>query len=242
MTSYLSEYIYLPDAPAELRGNENVPPSTSTSSKLHKFFERNLNLDLIGLAEELEDRYKKIENAEVLGVTKINPEDPKGEVFLECASVSTIKWRQYNVFQFHIPELHSLFTAISRMVQEACKYYEIDFNEQQFMVQGWFNINEKGNGHLGWHEHGEGGAPSFHGYYCVNAEPSVTLYNVFGKRVEVVNKNNVAILSEVGHPHRQLEWDWDGRRISIAYDIVPLADIIANKHKQEYEQHWIPLA
>lgn len=238
MTSYISEYLYLPDAPAELRGEENVPLCTSTSSKLHKFFERTMHLDLFNLADQLEDRYLKIENAEVIGVT---PLASMGEEFVDSGSVSTAKWRQYNVFQFHIPEIHKLFSEIKSMVIEACQYYEIPFQEQQFMVQGWFNINEKDTGHLGWHEHGVGGAPSFHGYFSVNAEPSMTLYNVFGKRVEVHNRNNVAILSEVGHPHRQTKWDWDGRRITIAYDIVPLADLIANKHKQEQEQHWIPL-
>jgi hypothetical protein len=217
---------------------EDAPTGYSLSIKPQVFFERYLNNDLEPLTSELVDRYEKIQNSELLGITKLLP---NGEVFLEAGSVSTTKWRQYNVFQFHIPAIHSLFKAISDMTREACDYYGIDFDAQQYMVQGWFNINEKSSGLLGWHEHGVEGAPNFHGYYCVNAEPSKTLYSVFGEIKVNVNKNNRAILSEMGHPHTQLEWDWDGKRISIAYDVVPLVDIIANKHKQEFEQHWVPL-
>jgi len=215
-----------------------APSGFSTTDREHRFFERYLDSDLLELAANLEDRYKKIEEAKLLGVTPVLAE---GEVFLEAGSVSTAKWRQYNVFQFHIPAIHSLFVAVSEMVHEACDYYGIDFDKQQYMVQGWFNINHRGEGLLGWHEHGLEGAPNFHGYYCVNAEPSETLYSVFGKTKVNVNKNNRAILSEMGHPHTQMEWEWLGKRITIAYDVVPLKDIISNKHKEEFEQHWIPL-
>jgi hypothetical protein len=217
---------------------KDAPLGYSTSSKPQVFFERYLENNLDDLAAELEDRYKKIQNAELLGVTKVLPE---GEVFLEAGSVSTSKWRQYNVFQFHIPAIHKLFKAVAEMTREACIYYDIDFDSQQYMVQGWFNINEAGSGILGWHEHGIEGAPNFHGYYCVNAEPSETLYSVFNQIKVNVNKNDRAIISEMGHPHTQLEWEWSGRRITVAYDIVPLENIILNKHKQEFEQHWIPL-
>lgn len=204
----------------------------------HKFFERYLDNDLVELSSQLEDRYKKIQDAEVLGVTALAEE---GESFVEAASVSTTKWRQYNVFQFHIPEIHKLYSSIREMVVEACDYYELDFSSQQYMVQGWFNIHEAKTGILDWHEHGIMGAPQFHGYYCVNAEPSVTQYAIDGVQVNVVNKNNKAILSEMGHPHKQITWDWEGRRISVAYDILPLDHLIRNLNKPEYEQHWIPL-
>jgi hypothetical protein len=217
---------------------KDAPAGYSLSTKPQIFFERYLSNNLEILTNELVDRYDKIQNSDLLGITKVLP---NGEVFLEAGSVSTAKWRQYNVFQFHIEAIHNLYKAVSEMAHEACEYYGIDFDSQHYMVQGWFNINEKNSGLLGWHEHGIEGAPNFHGYYCVNAEPSETLYSVFGEIKVNVNKNNRAILSEMGHPHTQLEWDWDGKRISIAYDVVPLADIIANKHKQEFEQHWIPL-
>jgi hypothetical protein len=46
------------------------------------------------------------------------------------------------------------------------------------------------------------------------------------------------IISEMGHPHAQADWDWDGPRITVAYDIVPLQSLI---NANTSEQHWLPL-
>jgi hypothetical protein len=205
--------------------------------KDHKFFERTLDNDLQDLAEFLKQKYEKIEAAEVVGVT---PVASSGEHWVDSGSVSTVKWRQYNVFQFHHPGIYNIFKNISETVKEACEYYEIDFEKQQYMVQGWFNINTSKGGKLNWHDHGDGGAPNFHGYYCINAEPSITHYKIFNnpnRIVENVNKNNRMIVSEMGHPHAMGSWDWEGERITLAYDITPLKDLIS----ENQEQHWIPL-
>jgi len=42
----------------------------------------------------------------------------------------------------------------------------------------------------------------------------------------------------MGHPHAMGDWNWDGPRITLAYDIVPLETI---KMYPE-QQHWFPLA
>lgn len=210
--------------------------SMSQSPQPHRFFERYLDNDLDLLAKELSDRYKKIEEAKVLGVTPLKPD----EIWKSSNSVSTMKWREYNVFQFHITGIRRLYDSISEMVHEACDYYEINFDEQQYMLQGWFNINYAHNGKLDWHDHGPWGAPNFHGYYSVSAEPSITHYITFDKQVENHNKNNRAILSEMGHPHAMGDWDWDGPRITVAYDVMPLRDL-QNGIGVEQEQHWIPL-
>jgi hypothetical protein len=209
--------------------------SVSKSTQPHKFFERFLNNDLNYLGKELDDRYLKIQNAQVLGVSELKDD----EIWKQSNSVSTMKWREYNVFQFHIPGIHNLFRSVSDMTKEACAYYGIDFDKQQYMVQGWFNINYTKKGKLDWHDHGPWGAPHFHGYYCVNAEPSITYYKVFDKEVVNNNINNRAILSEMGHPHAQADWDWEGPRITVAYDVIPLEGLIQNGMHQE--QHWIPL-
>mgnify|MGYP006267262831 CR=1 FL=1 len=213
----------------------NEIKSVSTSTQPHKFFERTLNNDLIKLALELQDRYRKIERAEVIGVTEVK----ENEIWQSSNSVSTMKWREYNVFQFHIDGLYNLYKSVSEMVKEACEYYQIDFDSQRYMIQGWFNINYAKKGKLDWHDHGPDGAPNFHGYYCVKAEPSITYYKVFDNNVENHNINNRAVLSEMGHPHAQGDWDWDGPRITVAYDIIPLRDL--QKFGMQQEQHWIPL-
>jgi hypothetical protein len=210
-------------------------PSVSQSPQPHKFFEGFLDNDLELLSKELFDRYERIERAEIDGVTPVDVND----FFRDSNSVSTIKWRQYNVFQFHIDGVYNLYKGIASLAREACEHYDLDFEKEQFMIQGWFNINYSKSGKLNWHDHGPYGAPNFHGYYCVSAEPSSTYYQVFDKEVENINKNNRFILSEMGHPHAMGDWDWDGPRITIAYDLIPLRYLKEAGYSQE--QHWIPL-
>lgn len=209
--------------------------SISKSTQPHKFFDRFLDNDLTKLSKDLQDRYELIKNAEIIGVNPLSD----NELWKESGSISTMKWREYNVFQFHTKEIYNLYIAIGDMVREACEYYSIDFDSQQFMLQGWFNINYSGNGKLDWHEHGSDGAPNFHGYYCVSAEPSQTHYVTFDEFKINENKNNRAVLSEMGHPHAMGNWDWSGPRITIAYDIQPLS--ILQRAGVQHEQHWIPL-
>lgn len=207
--------------------------------KEHKFFESYLDNDLEKLAAELEDRYIQIQNATVHGV---NPVSGKDVAWMDSGSISTVKWREYNVFQFSIDGIYNLYREVAKLTRQACEYYEIGFDEQKYMIQGWFNINHAGIGKLGWHDHGDPFAPRFHGYYCVNAEPSVTHYKLFNNEnmiVENINKNNRAIVSEMGHPHAMGDWMWDGPRITVAYDIIPLKELMLSGPKAE--QHWIPL-
>lgn len=210
--------------------------SVSTSQQPHRFFEKFLNNDLDNLAKELKLRYSQIETQELKGIKPMGDH----ELWEESNSVSTVKWREYNVFQFHIDGIRELYNAVSEMTKEACEYYGVDFKKQNYMLQGWFNINsnEKG-GKLDWHDHGPAGAPFFHGYYCVNAEPSLTHYVTTNGYVQNHNKNNRAILSEMGHPHAMGDWEWSGERITVAYDVLPFAEI--KEIAPDQEQHWIPL-
>jgi hypothetical protein len=206
--------------------------SNSKSKIQHKFFDRFLSNDLNDLSKFLDLQYKRIEGGELVkgGLNESSLWDSAG-------SVTTSNWNKYNVFQFYHPAIFKLFKAVRSMTQEACQHYNLNFELEEFMVQGWFNINYNKKGKLDWHEHGGFGAPHFHGYYSVKAEPSTTHYRVFDKEVENINKNNRAILSETGHPHAMADWDWDGPRITIAYDVIPLRFI-----PKEWEQHWIPMA
>lgn len=208
------------------------------SSKPHKFFERYLDNDLDKLSAFLQQKYELIENAKLRGIENLG----SNEAWLESGSLSTVKWREYNVFQFYSPEIYNVFKAISEVVREACEYYEIDFEKQKYMVQGWFNINYSDTGKLNWHDHGGPYAPHFHGYYSIKAEPSTTYYQIkdgSDRVAENENKNNRLIVSEMGHPHAMGDWSWDGPRITLAYDIVPLEFLVAEP--LTIQQHWIPL-
>jgi hypothetical protein len=209
--------------------------SVSTSKQEHRFFERFLNNDLEKMSVDLQGFYNKIESATLAGVSPV----ADNEAWKESNSVSTMKWREYNVFQFYTEEIYNVYKSVSEMVKEACEYYEINFDDQKFVIQGWFNINHKKAGKLNWHEHGPDGAPLFHGYYCISAEPSETHYITSAGPKVNVNLNNRAVLSEMGHPHAMADWDWDGPRITLAYDVMPLSTIENNPNAKE--QHWFPL-
>lgn len=205
--------------------------------KEHRFFERKLDNNLNDLQSFLLQKYKEIENAELMGITELYSRGKDSERFLESQSISTIKWREYNVFALYHEGIYNLFLAIRELLKEACHYYNIDFEKERFYIAGWFNVVETSKGKLNWHDHGDPGS-GFHGYYCVNAEPSITFYNIFNKKVvENHNINNRAILSEIGHDHAMGDWNWEGKRITIAYDIFPFNEV---KGKMN-ENHFIPI-
>jgi len=80
----------------------------------------------------------------------------------------------------------------------------------------------------------ERGIPDFHGYYCINAEPSVTIYKLeSGELFQNINKNNRAILSETGLLHGRGYWKENSKRITLGYSIQP-ADSFDVKEKNPY--------
>ena len=201
----------------------------------HKFFERHLDNDLEGLKQYLIQKEKDLFNGKVPNI--------------DSGYAQTIHGvhnfgDKYNIFQFHNASIHKLFKALRSMTIEACEYYGIDFDSQTYMIQGWFNtdglINPELEKDSHYHDHlGGTGIPNFHGYYCVDAEPSSTFYKIggySGEPFENINKNNRAILSETGHPHGIGPWNSSRPRVTIAYDISPLETM-----SQDLEQHWVPL-
>lgn len=206
--------------------------------KEHKFFEKFLSNDLSFLTKFLEEKMHQLENGLVPGVSKEDFD------VLENRSPATNLGPKYNIFQFHNEGIHDLYSAVSSMTKEACEYYGIDFNKEKYMIQGWFNFDKYEKPEPlpddFLHDHLEGkGAPDFHGYYCVNAEPSNTYYKIGGMdgtRFTNKNINNRAVLSETGHPHGIQSWTNPEFRITIAYDVTPLKTILNAR-----EQHWIPL-
>lgn len=194
----------------------------------HKFFERQLTNDLDSLYDFLDDISDKIVDENLLNVP-----DSVLVKFNKVNGAPTQLGTYYNVFSFDHPGIASLKDALKSMVAEAAEYYSVS-PETKFYLTGWFNLDfptvDKNFGvnplrdSRFFHDHMNGeGAPVFHGYYCVNAEPSVTYYDIdkTGNIFENVNKNNRAILSETGHPHGRDDWFEDKPRITIAYDITP---------------------
>lgn len=210
-------------------------------AKPHKFFERYLDNDLVKLNRFLISKKYDLSAGLVSGV---------GEEQIKAAGEDYSKSHNpqrldsfYNIFQFSNESIYNLYLALRDLTKEACEYYEIDYDKQKFMIHGWFNVDSKKDFNpdtATYHDHSGGkGVPYFHGYYCVNAEPSSTFYKINRESYfENVNKNNRAILSETGHPHAIGGFDFGSNRITIAYDITPLNIIRGGGYE---EQIWIPL-
>ena len=209
-----------------------------TYNKPHKFFEKYLDNDLDKMSNFLLKINEDMNNATLRGVSPLGSK--RDTLWMESGSVPTVKWTEYNVFQFYTEEIYNVYSAVKDLTLDACDYYGVDFKKQKYYIQGWFNVNDRKVGKLDWHDHGGPWAPFWHGYYCIKAEPSSTFYKMENKDellVENHNKNNRLILSEMGHPHAMGNWDWDGPRITLAYDVTTLERI---GYYPEH-QHYIPL-
>ena len=228
--------------------------STSKTDKDHKFFERFLDNDLDDLYQYLTDLYSNIENGNVYELNKVF--DGNSFMVLDrdkihpADSLSSLTYSNYNIFKFEHPAIRKLAKEVKSMVLEACEYYDIDFDKQNYYLHGWFNLYKNpiskdfvdtNKDDLGWHEHAGSGIPYFHGYYSVNAEPSTTYYLVFENDVENYNKNNRAILSETGHPHAMGDWNLDKPRITIAYDVMPTNNTPNYSFRRQHDRPAFPL-
>lgn len=198
----------------------------------HKFFERYLDNDLNDLWNFLDIKYDELLNGTMKEGTTLSPVFKERYFKTDVHGAPSDLLNKYNVFDFNHPGIEKLEHAIKDMVKEACTYYNLDFDSQNYVIHGWWNQNAKNSESDSinpivrpelYHDHlGGRGAPDFHGYYCVNAEPSITYYLIDGVTLfENHNKNNRAILSETGQKHARDNWYDDKHRITIAYDIIP---------------------
>jgi hypothetical protein len=200
--------------------------------KDHKFFEVIMENSLLELNNFLVQKQYDMIAGFIPGI-------PSEEIskYDKLTGVTTQLGNYYNIFDkenFGHDALRDLHRELRAVMKQAAEYYEIDYDAENYMIHGWYNLDYTSGPEGGvsplknmshFHDHmGGEGAPFFHGYYCVNAEPSSTYYKIGGNDgtpFENVNKNNRAIVSETGHPHGRDDWFEDEPRIKIAYDIAP---------------------
>lgn len=195
----------------------------------HKFFDVHLDNNLEELSAYLMAKQDELLDGKIGNV-------PAEELskYGKHNGPATQLGRYYNVFTFDNESISKLKQELKKLIIDACSYYGINFDAQKYAIHGWFNVDPKSEGgHVSplhndkfFHDHmGGEGAPVFHGYYCINAEPSSTFYKINGETpFENINKNNRAIVSETGHPHGRDDWYQDSPRITLAYDIAPAVD------------------
>lgn len=151
-------------------------------------------------------------------------------------SPSTKLYEAYNVFLCHAPGFYEVYSS----VVNSFKSKQPDYNK--YAIAGWVNVYQK-DGFLDWHIHGKdihNHDQRWHGYVCVNAEPSKTMYMDLPtkKLIETIdNKNGYLVLNPAGIAHRTTPWKDDNEpRITIAFDIC-LRDQIDPKNLNR----WIAL-
>ena len=140
----------------------------------------------------------------------------------------------HNIFISPISELHFLLSNIKKLLVVACEENNIDLEKEKYYIHGWMNYSpgklhqEREYEELFWHDHGQ--KPNeFHGYYVVNAEPSVTHYRANGEKLDRENNNGKLILAKTGLEHAVGRWNFDIPRITIAYNLMPLKHVIYAK-------------
>ena len=140
----------------------------------------------------------------------------------------------YNLFLYPLPGFYDLYTTLKHVFRTHCK------DPNPHYVQCWLNWSNK-NDFFDWHTHWTPETKIWHGFYCVNVEPSKTIYRIPGvaEPVDIISENNLLVISQQGGDyHRTLPWPYNDRpRITIGYDIVPAQFI----NPTGWLNHWVPI-
>lgn len=139
---------------------------------------------------------------------------------------------QYNLFMHRFEGFHALYFEIQKL------FYQIKTNQDEYYIQCWLNLYTKGQ-FVDWHQHYPPAHNTYHGFYCVDCEPSKTTYRLpeVEDDTDVISKNNLLVMSKSnGDWHRTWPWEFENKdRITIAFDIVPRD---RTDHRTKY---WMPI-
>lgn len=148
-------------------------------------------------------------------------------------SLTTKLYNNYNIFFYSFEGLHELYGEIQKMFHDCC------IDEEKYYIQAWLNIYKEGQ-YIDWHNHWIDTENSWHGYFCVECEPSKTTYRIPGvkEEVDIISQNNLLVMSRsAGDTHRTWPWEHADRdRITIAFDILPRIPEL-----NEWPNHWMPI-
>jgi hypothetical protein len=194
------------------------------TGKNHKFFERHIPVDaeMRSWAEEwyLHLKNKNPEKAGMLNYKK-DVDSLVMQEFIESENI---------LGQYH-PIAYDILTKLADAMKEACEYYGLDPHKERYYVHSWLNYARGPrlirNDDIHLDHHGDF-SNRFHGYYSINADPSITYYELDEDNPEhpqglwpVHNKNGRILLSLSGYDHGVYNWDSTEPRITLAYNIIP---------------------
>jgi len=144
-------------------------------------------------------------------------------------------WAKYNLLMYPLPGFHDLYNEIKSMF-DLCN---TDKNNKYY-IQSWVNFYYH-NDFIEWHYHSPKEHNAWHGFLCVDCEPSYTAYKIlnYPEIIRIPSENGTIVLSRSGEDqHRTAPWpDTTRPRITIAFDIIPQEFI----RYDEFLNHWIPI-
>lgn len=187
-----------------------------------------LNLDLVEMKNSCYKMKNVIDQNFKETVVNIEYKEDEGKL----TPLTAQGFEHYNLLMYTFKGFHSLYFEIQKL------FRQLNQNNEQYYIRCWLNMYEKGN-FVDWHDHFPPRCNSWHGFFCVDCEPSKTTYKLPGidDLVDIVSENNLIVLSKSnGDKHRTWPWEYEDRdRITIAFDIVPAT------HTGEFLNHWIPI-
>lgn len=136
-------------------------------------------------------------------------------------SYTTSKFREYNIFTFPDAHLVKLYYSLIKHISPVLE------SNQSYVVQAWVNIFPTGKS-IPWHGHWESASGVIHGYYCVSAENSSTLYRMDDDPCvyRVDNKNGLLVFGKSGRDEHTSSPNLNlNPRITLAFDIVPVVSL-----------------
>jgi len=152
-------------------------------------------------------------------------------------SLTTTLYTAYNLFMYPYDEFHSLYNEVKTLFRECC------IDEEKYYIQCWVNFYKKGD-FINWHHHWEPHKHTWHGFFCVDCEPSKTTYRIPGvfEEVDITSEDNLLVMSKSnGDTHRTWPWEDATRdRITIAFDIVP-RQFVHSPGLAMPLNHWVPI-
>ena len=146
-------------------------------------------------------------------------------------SFTTHYHKKYNLFSFRCTELHKLYSSLSKTIN-------LLVNDDNYYIRCWVNIFRKGE-NISWHNHWEQEYKTYHGYYCVNTEgkhESYTDYVIPNELMKrITSKDGLCVFGKSqGDRHKTYEWNNEGERITIAFDVIPFFAIRNNNIMHNY--------
>jgi hypothetical protein len=180
------------------------------------------------------DKQRLLDSSEkIYQLVKENFSNDKKE-FTEQSTLSTQLFKSYNFLLNPLDQVHELYTSIKNSFDNIRDNFE-----KKYYIQCWLNYYQKGD-YIDWHRHFDKERETWHGFYCLDCEPSFTTYKLpdIKEEVNIYGEDNLMVISKSnGDEHRTWPWQYDRPRITIAFDIVPNYSLIYNK----WLNHWIPI-